>query len=375
MLLLLLSFIILPAGVFAGFRPSFRLDYCAWEATHIIVVTEGDVIDGNLLVLESIKGDLRGGETIPISEFADFRKPQLRQARTEIVFVGSDFEKYQLGPGKQASGIPFNPNANRLEAGLTKSITCSRFILFLIQVASGTKTKWKPAAPFGGFFVSAVWLESHGTYAFHQVISDNPSELLPISAGEIWIRDQIAEIVKAKDSLPEVLAISEKGKRAEALEPFLRSTSSKVLRLGFEEIRKCEKPALPVLRRLINDDSMLVNSRYLFATFADIDAAQAGPELTSVLREELQFWKEMAPKLNLGWWHQTDQVETVNLRNRFERIYNLLEVLGKLRFAGSREVVTQLRDLWRSQVVLGDSRELRQINKECDNLLAELQNQ
>ena len=46
----------------AGIRPSFYLDGCGWEATHVVVVDAGEKIDGRVVVLESWKGDLRKGD-------------------------------------------------------------------------------------------------------------------------------------------------------------------------------------------------------------------------------------------------------------------------------------------------------------------------
>ncbi len=57
---------LLLLGVFASsasaaIRPSFYLDYSVWKATHIVLATEGDSIDGRLRVIESWKGNLEAG--------------------------------------------------------------------------------------------------------------------------------------------------------------------------------------------------------------------------------------------------------------------------------------------------------------------------
>jgi hypothetical protein len=357
-LFLILSFVILPSGVFAGIRPSFMLDSCTWNATHIVVVTEGDVIDGNLLVLESLKGDLRTGEIITLADFGNFNKAQLRQVGTEIVFENSSPETYHLTSGKRSPGTTFNPNASHVEAGLTKSITCSRFILFLKRDASGGTSNWKPAATSGGFFVSAVWLESYGTFAFNQVMNPGPSELLPLKSSEEQIRGLVAEILKAKDSIGVALSISEKEKRAEALEPLMRSSSWLVKKLALEGIKDCGLSARPVFQRLIHDTSMLENSIILFASYIETGDEQAGPELTELVRKELQFWRELVPTLKNGWWHVADISAPDNLQKRYDRIYYLLGALGELRFDGCKGLVTELRDFWRSHPVLGERKPL-----------------
>ena len=53
---------------YATIRPSFDLDYSLWKATHIVLATERNVIDGHLKVIESWKGDLKtDSEIVPVS--------------------------------------------------------------------------------------------------------------------------------------------------------------------------------------------------------------------------------------------------------------------------------------------------------------------
>src|SRR6266508_1230362 len=68
--------------VSAGIRPSFGIEVCSWNATHIVVATEGKTIDGVFRVLESWRGDLNPGDTIKIPELASF-KPRSSRAVSE----------------------------------------------------------------------------------------------------------------------------------------------------------------------------------------------------------------------------------------------------------------------------------------------------
>lgn len=371
----MLGFLLVPLTVFAGIRPSFMLDSCAWKASHIVIATEGDVIDGNLSVLESLKGDLRIGESIVIADFAGFNNPELRQVGTEMEFLNFRADQYRLAPAKRPNRIILDSGTGPQQAIRRQAISCSRFVLFLMDEDSGSTKIWKPAAPFGGFFVSAVWLESHGTYGFYQTMNPGPSELVKLYSSESRIRELITEIIKAQDSLGKALAITEKAQRAEALEPLMRTSSVLVKRIALEEIGKCWPSARPVFLRLMQDTSMLDNSIFLFASYIETGDEQAGPELTAMVRQEFKFWKEMAPKLPAGWWRVVDKSAPDNLQNRYDRIYYLLGALTKLRFVGCKELIIELREFWRSQPVLGDSYWLKQLNRECDKLLAELQRQ
>src|SRR5262245_63476344 len=112
-----------PAVVRAAIQPSFHLDACAWSATHIVVVTEGEKIDGVVEVLESWKGDLKKGERITVPELAAFAPDAAR-----AISKGSYGDDTKL-PAR---------------------VTCSRMALFLIRsqekAADGSgKTTWLPA--------------------------------------------------------------------------------------------------------------------------------------------------------------------------------------------------------------------------------------
>src|SRR5206468_844470 len=77
-LLLPLLALILPTTATAAIRPSFHLDTCSWRATHVVVVSEGETIDGAVTVLESWVGDLRPGDTLAVPELAAFAPEKAR---------------------------------------------------------------------------------------------------------------------------------------------------------------------------------------------------------------------------------------------------------------------------------------------------------
>jgi hypothetical protein len=60
--LLLISFLASASKASAWILPSFELDHCAWDASHIVVVKSvNSKIDGVVEVLDSWKGDLKKG--------------------------------------------------------------------------------------------------------------------------------------------------------------------------------------------------------------------------------------------------------------------------------------------------------------------------
>ena len=68
----LLVFVVNASGALCRYRATFDLDYSLFKATDIILVTEGEVIDGCLKVLKSWKGNLKPDMEIVIPELAEF---------------------------------------------------------------------------------------------------------------------------------------------------------------------------------------------------------------------------------------------------------------------------------------------------------------
>ena len=67
--------------------------------------------------------------------------------------------------------------------------------------------------------------------------------------------------------------------------------------------------------------------------------------------------------------------KTEGLRNRYSKALEALRALKKLKYHRSREVDSELRDVWRSFPQLEDKTGLDQLSKSCDELLAALESQ
>ena len=353
---LLLILFVCGSKANAGIRPSFGLDYCSWHATHIVVATEGERIDGRLTVLESWKGDLSPGEVISISELATFKSPSSRA-------IKAMFDRETKGP--------------------LKIVTGSRMILFLKKesepVGNRRETYHDAASKFGwapadkaGINVSVVWVEADQTFAFLQLMNPGPSLLTNYGETESEIRDRSFAVIRVQDSLNETLATSDCSKKTEALEEFSTSSLYYASEVAFAEMQKCGDAALGVLRRMLNDQSLLRVHRKVIESMADIGGEKVGDELTQIVKEELEFWKATGPGLKEGWWNEIDQPETDALRNRYGRVYAALYSLRKLGFSGCKESIIEFRDFWRSLPQLEDKSGLNQISEECDKILNSL---
>src|SRR5260370_12282105 len=70
---LVLLFVLAAAPSALGrFQPSFHLDSCVWDATHIVIVTQADKTDIAVEVVDSLKGDLKKSDRITIPDLAEF---------------------------------------------------------------------------------------------------------------------------------------------------------------------------------------------------------------------------------------------------------------------------------------------------------------
>jgi quercetin dioxygenase-like cupin family protein len=107
------------------------IQYCAREATQIVVVTEGDKIDGKVTILASWKGDLIPATRLAIPELAKFKSQVSRHI--ECFDTGLDW--------------------NKCPEGTPKFVTGSKIVLFLAK--QGSKN-WSA--------IGAVWIEQRIAY-------------------------------------------------------------------------------------------------------------------------------------------------------------------------------------------------------------------
>jgi hypothetical protein len=337
-------------------QPSFNLDDCAWDATHIVVVTQGKQIDGEVTVLKSWKGNLNSGDHISVPELTTFKPPSSRIIRTQWDPDGEDPIKY---------------------------VTGSRMILFLKRRGEGVphaadqavaSCVWGSAAS-EGIKASVVWVEADETFAIQQLNCPGPTLLTYCDMSEDEMGARVLELARLRNSYEDALALSEPSDRAEALGVLASLVPSDlyfVRRIIFTEIQKCGEPALPTLKRMLSDQSLVVLHAEVVWSLAVAGGERVRDELTGLVREELEFWKVIGATLEEGWWSNIPQPGTYRLHDRYGRVFESLVALRKLKFPGCKEVVTEFRDFWRSLPQLEGKGGLHQITEVCDDILREL---
>ncbi|MBI5096010.1 MAG: hypothetical protein HZB26_26685 [Candidatus Hydrogenedentes bacterium] len=274
-LVLVPTFAPLLSEAYGSVLPQFFFEASVHKATHVVLASEGEKLDGILNVIECWKGDLRPGDVIEIPELAEFSSKELRTISREA------------------------------EVPQREAVTGNRMILFLVKSldwaddrSDKLRTKWLPAnshtrlppanayAPsprdrFEEMRISVAWLEDGRAYVFAQVSSPGPLVLTNTGLGnEEEIRRRVKEhsddlgrrrqtellsapkehLKQAKELAREhperaALAASEPDpiRRAEALVPFLRDDNRNRCEETYNAMAECGVPAIAHLRSMLDD--------------------------------------------------------------------------------------------------------------------------
>jgi hypothetical protein len=345
------------ADATAALMPSFRLEFCSWEATHIVVVTEGDKIDGKVEVVESWKGDLKKGDKLTVPDLAAFA-PEKERGVSKGLFARDDTKD------------------------LPAAVSGSRMILFLRKQVEAekdkpTKTNWLPAADkWGGMKVSTAWIEGDKVFAFGQEMNPGPQELLSWGMDEKKLKKTVDAVVKDQTVLTEAIRKGDADKLTTAVLELVRSESASASEPTFVpnavvwELADTGAKGLPALRAILKDHKLLKYHDTAVRSIAKAGGADAGPELVKVLEQELAFWKKVGPDLPGDWWSgargKVEWEEVTRLRDHYMVAYAAVIELGKLRHAGGREVVTEFAEYHRSLPQLAA---IKQLGEACDTTL------
>ena len=357
-----LLLLVLPPSASAGIRPSFYAEECSWRATDIVVVTEGRKIDGIFEVLETWKGDLKPGETITIPEMAEFESKDAR-----LIDKWNWLKKEKQPPEYVTGGrmILFLRDAKKVPEDPDQS-----------KEVNTSSSPWLPANSMGSEMkYSTVWVDKGKLNWFVQQINPGPSLLSEIKITEAELKTDVFSVLSTQNSLNAALAIADPAFRAEGLEPFAAHTIYRAQERAFAALAECGEAALPVLRRMLHNESIRKLHARVIEAFAKASRKTAGPELTTWVETELKFWKQRAPSLEVGWWNgaglgpiRADGLDEVQpLRDRWMALYHAVQALGEIRYTNAERVLSEVRDFWRSLPQLYND----QISEACDKILRE----
>lgn len=339
----------------AAIRPSFSLLYLPWHATDIVVVTEGDVVDGRVTVLETWAGGLKAGELITVPGLGAFASDASRTVS-------------RFGFSKKGDKPPV-------------IVSPERMVLFLKRVSTSAATdeqtrqsNWQPSSRFGGMKVSIAWITGDHTYAFTQVMNPGPSLLTSLGFSEAELKIEVDRTTGERDLLKRIAALGDAKAKARQAAKHIDSANFLARREAFAILGASGKDALPWLRRVLRDDSKQNLHPDAVKTLAVAGGEDVVPELTAIVEAELQFWQETAPGLKRGWWNGkgVDWNQVGDLRARYCLVLEVFYALRKLESPACRDAVTSFRDYWRSLPQLEDKSGLDQMSRACDAVLRAL---
>lgn len=364
----------LCAQMLAGIRPSFNLNYSAWDATHIVLVRPA-TSPGMFEVVESWKGDLLPGEHVVVPEL----KPPSDAIPISVYRQTHDDGTLIYSSESKATKIPANSPELRM-------------VLFL-KFKSDEKTpgqtridpalrQWKSADAFSDAMnASVLWIDSGEIYAFKQIMNPGPSVLVKLADysgsryrmfSEDGVKERTTEVIKIQNELTEIVRVEDQSLRAERLKPYVRSEIFEASRFALEELGKAGVPAVPTILAMLDDPAFFDSSGDLVKVLVEAGGTTVGKDLALHLEKQLAFWRQTGPSLSFGWWNQ-DITPHAPLRQQYSQTYQLLIALEEIHYTPALNTALELRDFWRSLPQLNQRSGLDQMSNEADSLVRELQ--
>jgi uncharacterized protein (DUF433 family) len=155
-------------------------------------------------------------------------------------------------------------------------------------------------------------------------------------------------------------------KKAEALREFVYSLNDKWI--AIKELGNCGEAALPIFRELKNDPLLKKDYLNILTIYGRIGGDDAGDEIASIIRTDLEYWKGIAPELKAEWFNHEDMNFNLEIYNRYIALTHLIRILEEIKSRKCREVVGEVKDLWQSvnfDEIVGD----RFMSDICNSIL------
>ncbi len=334
--------------IHAGIRPSFSLDGCSWNATHVVLV-QSTPKDGVFSVVESWKGDLRPGDSLEIPEL----KP--------------DADAVPISRYPQPQGFGFD-SSQAIPQQIPRQPVGSRMILFLKKIEDGgaaspstgnaAETQWQPASDSGGIKVSALWIDGGKAYCFRQWVNPGPSALyqcpqFPSSDVDLFTA-RIQQVLQVKKNLANTVAFKYNPEvRADRLGYIALGDVWEAQREALDFLGKSGTVALPEILQVMDKPPVPYDATVTIQALVEAAGKDSGRLLHARLQQDLIYWKAMAPVLTTGWSRQLIE-PGASLFVKFVETASLIHELDHERYAPAAQTAAELRDFWVSQPVLYD---------------------
>ncbi|MBX3469518.1 MAG: hypothetical protein KF878_21800 [Planctomycetes bacterium] len=308
-----------PGPAHAGLIASFDLDVNAWRATDVVVVSEGAVIDGKVVVAEVWRGELAAGVELEFSDLAVFAPPERR-----------DLTDLWWGHGRSSPPV--------------REVTGARMVLFLVRDGASWRGV-RADAPGRAGPISVAWIEEGEAYVLRQVV--NPGGLYLVrEASERAMRTRVEELTPLRQAYLDTIALDDPVRRVDALARFLDVTLARSD--AIEALAACGEAAAPLLRDVVLAGEPREPFWEGMIALLRAGGAAALHDFAQLLDREADFWATEARWLEDGWWGGDglawDQAQ--RLRRRYRLADDALRVLHGRPDELLRGPIGRLRRAW-----------------------------
>ena len=360
--------------------PDYFIEESTWEATDIVLLTEGSKINGLVNVVETWRGQLEVGEKLQIPDFEKISSEEFREIYGG--FAVSDKSKaYPL----TASGMhmilflkdlpPSELNYIESDEGFSNN-NFTPTPLLKLDSSKGTLT---PALPYG-IDHNIVWIEKDSAFCVGVIRIQWKSRIQPSSLEtEAGVKSYVQKLNNYKDLLASAKNEPIPSKRLSKLIPLVRSDSRHLNEMARDLLATCGPEAITVLHELFKSETGQ-GAYQAVQVLLKIKEARPGKIYLNWLKDELEYWAKEESHLEVGWWdnYTLESEKRSILKQRYDRMQALLQA-NKTYHRSQRKSPAQLiisfSKYWDSLPTNQDVTQFERISHACNVILNSLPHQ
>ena len=366
----------LASTVFGGPQPGapsywfvgFDLTRQAWYATDILIVNEGEKIDGKVTVEEVLHGSKTVGEKLEFPGLAKLADPK---------------ERTTYLPDPDAPPSIYRAHLiNRTEGLKPKVISGHQMILFLggggaeivVNYTSGTMRV--PPKPDNidehPITRNVALIDDDRLFAQSGRIDAPTITVVNLGLSVMEARKAIAEILSDRATVEQCEEMTDAKARASEAAPLMDSENFLAMQKGFEILIGCGAEANPHVHTFVDKNLPVTGVenlegigrvtsflRKVWFSFAKAESEgrpgeDFAPVVTEIADKEMEFWRREAPGLPENWWNEQKFEARFAWHNRLNLTEMLVRALGAINTPETRRKIAEIRDFLKSQPRLMD---------------------
>jgi hypothetical protein len=319
---------------FAGIRPSFALEACAWNASDIVVLTPAASLN-HFKVVETIRGDLRPDSALDLPGLTS----TAGGSKTLAEIIGSD-------PFRQFDSDHYftdPPPARQRD----------RIVTFLRRPGALPEYNprpdlpvdtngWQPAALWGGWLVSAVWIQEGKLYVYSQTMNPGDTHLVEYRESEATLRLRLSGVLALRAKVDQAAAVADPVERSRRLAEMARSEPEPgdriTRRVVLHKLASGGDAEMQALLGLLADVSLWALHQEIIGDFAGKPVPES--RLAELLGQEATYWSAECSTLQANWWFETAIPKRDVLRDHYA---NAISIVAMLKGRKLTEAIPEVR--------------------------------